>query len=368
MAMLGMDSFDHYATADLTQKWAQIASAPTHAPAVGAYGRNSTSGVRWDVSGGSSNRCGKSLYYTPKVTPSGAVCIPGFAFKHGDAGFTNLTTATGADPNGGGTTAAVILYVLQGGSTQVYFRLNTTGYIQAYRGDNTLLGTATAPLLQDTYHFLEFKITIDDTAGAIEIRKDGATVLSLTATDTKNTSSATWDQVAIGHIANLLASAMTWSYDDFRVMDGTGSQCNDFLGDRRVGATLVTGDGASTQFTPLSGSNYQNVDESSADGATTYNESSTVGHIDTFTHGAVPLAGATVDAVQLVCQGLKTDAGTVGHKGVLRISSTNYKSSELNPASSYAFLCSIWELNPASSASWTTAVVDAMEVGYEKSS
>ena len=42
MALLFMDSFDHYATADITEKW----TASTGTFAIGAYGRNSTNGLR----------------------------------------------------------------------------------------------------------------------------------------------------------------------------------------------------------------------------------------------------------------------------------------------------------------------------------
>lgn len=49
----------------------------------------------------------------------------------------------------------------------------------------------------------------------------------------------------------------------------------------------------------------------------------------------------------------------------LRISSTDYDSSNLNPTSAYTRLVTEWLTNPATSAAWTAAAVNALEPGYE---
>ena len=48
--LLYLDSFDHYATADITQRWTQLyVHTNPIAPVIGATGRRGTNGVRWSV-------------------------------------------------------------------------------------------------------------------------------------------------------------------------------------------------------------------------------------------------------------------------------------------------------------------------------
>jgi len=372
MALLFADSFDHYATADITEKYAQIAVLPSTAPTIGAFGRRSTSGMRWTVAGAGANRSGKSVYLTPETpTPSGATCIVGFAFTHGGDGFGDLGTTAGNDPNQAGASPyAVLLYIRQGSATQVYFRLNTSGQIEARLAtSNTLLGTSSVALSQGVTHYLEFKVLIHDTAGTVEVRKDGFAILTLTNQDTLATASATWDEIAFGHISSVVGHQGHWSYDDLYVADGSGADITDFMGDVRVDSLGPDGEGTTLNFTPSTGStHYTLVDEATPNDDTDYNESSTVGHIDTLTFGAVPISGATVKAVQVVCSVRRTDAGVTGHKAMTRIGGTNYAGTEYSVSSSYSFRRQVWEDSPATATAWTDTEINGAEFGYQKSS
>ncbi len=98
---------------------------------------------------------------------------------------------------------------------------------------------------------------------------------------------------------------------------GGGGELDDLLictgglpGDCRVQTDFPISN-ASVQFTPLANTNWQEVSETSMDGDTSYNSSSTVGQTDTFnfTPLSVP-AGSTIIALFVRTAAAKTDAGS----------------------------------------------------------
>ena len=78
MALLFLDSFDHYATGDLTEKWTAIGTGDV-APTIAAAGRRANS-LRW--TSGSNFQTIKSLTLTPQTGPGDATVIVGFAYKN----------------------------------------------------------------------------------------------------------------------------------------------------------------------------------------------------------------------------------------------------------------------------------------------
>lgn len=360
MALLFIDGFDHYATAEIEQKYTQITVGPTHAPTIGAYGRRSTNGMRWN--------CTNSFPSRPvrKTTvPGNATAIIGFSV-YWEGGFasigTGLSDSVTSNNNGSGTSVG-LLYLLQGGSTQLWFRVNTAGRIVAMRG-STELGTSSTGLTNLATSYVEFKALIHASAGTVDVRIDGASVLALTGIDTMETATAAWDEFAIGHVGG--PSSLIVQIDDLYVADSTGSDVNDFTGDLRIDVCQPTADGAATSFTPSSGSdNFAMVDEDAADGDSTYNESSTVNHIDSFTTEDAPTSNPII-AVAVTMQARKTDAGSSTIAGLARIGGTDYPGTDQATPSSYAFHQQIWETSPATTAEWTEAEFNAAEFGYKK--
>ncbi len=135
-------------------------------------------------------------------------------------------------------------------------------------------------------------------------------------------------------------------------------------------ATLTlrpTGAGNSTQWTPSAGSNWQNVDESSADGDTTYNSASGGGGlVDLFTTGAGVPAGAPVNSVTFTARGRHT--GAYGFIQImLRSGGTTQSVDAITKifTGSYAdYSSAALANNPITAAAWTAAEVNAMEIGY----
>jgi len=333
MANRFLDGFDHYATADLTRMWSSLVSGPT----ITANGRN----------GGSCLEMANFARGVVKNLDSQATWIIGFAFRTSalPANFANGQFVTFIDT----------------GTSHVDFRLGPAGTIQATR-HGTALGTGTAVIAVDTWTYLEFKVTISDTVGVVVTKVNGVTDLNLSSQDTRNGANASANIIQI--IANGSASA-TIRLDDLYIHDGTGGVDDDFWGDIRIVAKSVDGAGNSAQFTPSTGSNWQNVDDATPNGDTDYNESSTVNHIDSMTTAALGVTG-TVKGVNLLAYARKTDAGVGSLAPLWRISGTDYPGTGVALSTDYTYVSQLYRVSPATSSAFTTSEIDGAEIGYKR--
>ena len=137
------------------------------------------------------------------------------------------------------------------------------------------------------------------------------------------------------------------------------------MGDVRVGSLLPDGAGSSTQWTPLSGNNWENVDDTDIDGDTTYVSTSGVGNLDLYTFNDIVASGAiNIHAVQLSAGVRKTNEAESKITGlIIRPESTNYLVASGIVSTSYKYLSHIMQNNPETSSGWTVAEVNASEFG-----
>lgn len=135
-----------------------------------------------------------------------------------------------------------------------------------------------------------------------------------------------------------------------------------------------TGAGATTQFTPSTGANWQNVDEISGadDVDATYNSDSVAGHIDLFTKTALsgPAAPDQIYSVTIDITARRTSTGGTNPtmRGVVRIGGVNYFTAAItltNDTSYHVVTFAAWTLSPATGVAWTIAELDAAQFGYE---
>lgn len=368
MSLLFADGFDHYATAEITTWWTQIYGAPQNAPAITAsVGRRSTQALRFSFTNVNTRPVSISL------TPGDATCVIGFSFVWTGGSFSDARTGTALNINAfsGSQQANMLVGLLQGGSGQIYFQITTSGTISVYRlsgTTGTLLGTGSIAMNVGVTTYLEFKVLIHASAGTIDIRHDGISSLALTGQNTRGTSTASYDEVAVGHMVGVGATSRTVDIDDLYIADGTGSQWNTFKGDVRVDVRRVTANGTNRDFTPSTGSDdYAVVDETLVNGDTDYLESSTVSHkVDMVTEDAA-VSGADIHGVIVAAYARKTDAGAAGHKALVRIGSTDYVGTEVGLTSSYSFKLQVWELSPATGVAWTESEFNGAKFGAQKS-
>jgi len=336
-----MDSFDHYTgtVSDIVKKYAAASGATIRT----TEGRRSSGAM--EVGFGQS-------FTTKTFTPGDATAIVGFAYR-----------CQGSLPSG----VNPICAIRSGSTSQVTLAINASGVPEVYRGttSGTLLGTASSGIAVSTYIFIEIKVAVHASAGTVTVRLNGANVLVLTGQNTSNSGSAAWDNVQL--LENAFGPSNTY-FDDLYILDGSGaSPLNGLLGDCRVDARYATAEGASSAWTPLSGTdNALMVDETPPDDDATYNSTPTVGATDTFVVQDAPVPGAVLHAVQLVLSQKKSDTGTCAIAPVVRHSGVDYPGTAVNVGTSYVFGVTPYGLNPGTSAAWTEADVNAAEFGYTR--
>ena len=347
MALLFMDSVDHYVTADLLEKWTAKGSSPTVSAGNGRRGSSSL-------------RITDNYQYAVKVVnASGTTAILGLAFK----------------PSTLSPSQVFGIYDGVNSREHISLKLNADGSLSAYIGHSssqppannmgTVIGTTAAGLVAaGVFTYIELKVVIHDTTGTVDVRVNGASVLSLTNQDTANNSTV-WSAIWVG----TSAFSMTIDYDDIYVCDGTGSSpWNGFLGDCRVDARVPTGAGATTGWTPSAGANYACVDDAAPDDDTDYVTAATSGLTDTYVVQDAPVAGAALYGIQHCLNLKKMDAGTCTVAPIIRLSGgSDVAGADLTPSTTYAYGLQIAATQPGGAA-WTEAAFNAAEFGYRKTS
>ena len=220
MTLLFMDGFDGYATnADFVLgRWhdnTNMVISPTTRFGVGqsAQGNTGSSRLRRDF--------GVSL----------TTVIVGMAYR-----FSSPTASAGYS----------IGFLDSAGAAQLTFIQNTgTGLLEARRGTNAgpLIGTSSSWIVSNVWHFLEFKVTFNDTTGSILIRLDGVPILDLSNIDTVATGLANARAFYVNG-----ATSQQMFVDDFYICDTTGARNNDFLGDVRIETLRPSGDTTQKDF------------------------------------------------------------------------------------------------------------------------
>lgn len=255
----------------------------------------------------------------------------------------------------------ILLEFYSGSTRHVSIRSEVNGSIGVYR-DNALLGqTGPGLIVADSFAHLAVQPTIADApSGAVEVWVNGKSVLTLSGADTRNAALASFDNVRWSR-----GGSTTVTSHDIYLDDAAGA----FPGDIGIEGLAVNGAGYSAQFTPSAGANHQNVDDAAPDEDATYNESSTVGHIDSFAlanlTGLTPTTPAAILAVQHVMRARKTDAASRELRALVRHGGVNGAGASKALATGYQTLTEIFATNPSTGSAWTLAEIDAMEAGVE---
>lgn len=336
------DSFDGYAVADLPFVYD---FANSNGFAFAGLGRNGTGG--YGFNGGSAQQAKKAM--------SGSPATVGQSF-----GFLR-TTLSGVMRFAG---------FLEGGSYQVMLGDDGSNHLRVWRGQGTaVLGTGTKVINDNTYYHIEWKVTIHPSAGTIVVKVNGVVDINLSGLNTRATANSWADQASIGPDTNFgLGGGYVGHIDDYIVWDTTGAApWNDFPGDCRVQCLNPSADGASSAWTPNSGTTHFNrVNEATQDGDTTYLSDANVGDRDTWTFTDLTPTSGSVLGVAVVAVARKDDAGARSIVTVERQSGVNYDNATVHPlGTTYTYERDNMTLNPATSAQFTVAEVNAGEWGVK---
>lgn len=254
---------------------------------------------------------------------------------------------------------------LDDATEQCDLHLRTTGKLAIYRSTALLGETANAVISDNTWHYIELKITIANalSAGGISVKVDGVEVLVIDSGDSQAGTVAQCTGVKlIGHTNSQPR------YDDLYICDDAGASNNTFLGQVYVKTLSPTGIGNTNNFVGAdsdSTNNHLQVDDTSTlDDDTTYVESGSVNDIDQYSFAAMPLG--TVHGVAVVAVARNTSAGdAVPAKPSIRSAGADYLGTEFYVGFGYMARQEVFETDPATSAQWLKAGVDAANFGLK---
>jgi hypothetical protein len=234
--------------------------------------------------------------------------------------------------------------------------------LRVRRGSTTLATTSTLNLQVDTWYYIEFKVTVHNSAGAYELRVDETTELSASSIDTQASSFA---QIDLAKWIMPSSSLDHMWFDDIYILDNSGSNNNDFLGKCRVDGILPDAAGDQTDFTPSAGANYAAMDENPDDGDTTYVESDTATDQDLYNYASMPASIGGVRGVQINTLARLTDAESFDLKTLVKSGTTTDADSGQPATNDYRVLRRIVEEDPDTSALWTESGINAAQFGLE---
>src|SRR5262245_28674149 len=175
MALLFVDGFDHYTTAQITRKWTSTQGS------VATTSTNARNGV------GQCMQFSGSTTWIQKGLPTRQTVVVGVAFRL----------------NAWASTSAIIFGLATGATAQLTITLNSSLQMQIRVGTNsgTVVATSTAALTVGTWYYLEFKATVSNTTGSVELRVNGVTVATFSG-DTSNSATESVDRIVLHSDAN----------------------------------------------------------------------------------------------------------------------------------------------------------------------
>jgi hypothetical protein len=208
-----------------------------------------------------------------------------------------------------------------------------------------------------TYH-IQVYAYIHDSSGRFVVKVDGITDIDFTG-DTKYQSTDQVNQVGFGSSPSAQVGSFQGYIDNF-VLDSS-----DYPGLSYVAKVAPTGAGASAQWTPSAGSNWDCVEEVPASDAN-YVSCTAVDQVDTYACGDLPAEADLVKAVQVCARSRKEGSPTPQQINVaVRTGGANYFSADAPLSYSYWHYEKLWENNPGTSNPWSVSEVNAIEIGIK---
>lgn len=338
MALIFCDGFDHYATDDITKKWTNVTN---NCAIDNSFKRTGTGSLYVKSSSSSTNT--NEMFVLHKAFENN--------YKTLVVGFSLMMTVM--EP---GYYFSINFYDTS--IRHVSVRLTSDFVLVVYMG-STVIGTSPVFCSLGEMHYMEIKVIVDDVSGSVTIKKNESLFYELNGIDTRNGGNASCNTVALG-VRNVYSYVRLAVYIDDLYIDDA-----DFLGDIKVETLYPSGAGANTQWTPLSGENYENVCETPQDGDTSYVATDVVDGIDTYAFEDLEVSSGTVFGVQVNLMAKKDDAGYRSIAPVVRSASTDIIGDTKSINDNYMDYIQMYLVNPEDSQAWEIEDINGAEFGIK---
>jgi len=237
------------------------------------------------------------------------------------------------------------------------------GALRVYLAGVELKRSAPSVVNTKRWHWLEFKVVCNNTTGSYELKVDGTSVLFDSGVDTQS-NLAYYDQVMLSGVDR--SSSETPRFDDLFIMDSTGVDHNNFIGQRRIVAIVPDGDTATVNWTVSGGANHwELVDDLDPDDDTNYVEDTVNTNQDRWTYEALADID-NIDSLCLITDVRVTDANTYDLITVVKSGGVEYPvNAGTIIVNTYAMHDRLMLVDPDTSVAWTQGGVNAVEMGVE---
>ena len=279
-------------------------------------------------------------------------------------------------PDRDNLTTTLALIMDNTNTTQCSLSLWTTGQIAAYRGtpsDSRLLAVSDVPVIvADAWQHVEASFTIGDSDGAIEVRVNGETVLSVMNVDTQATAITTAAQVIYPCGLGSLGTSRIFGYFcDLFCWDNLTDNNNDFIGDKKVYTLWPNDDTSTSEWENYGASSpYNCINEHSQDGDNTYIAADWPGSSSVFTSDFefedLPAEVVSIAGVQTYIMSRKTDAGIATFQPSLLTTSYDTNGETHALTTEYTYYDDVFETNPDTGAAWTPEELNAAQLRIQR--
>ena len=230
--------------------------------------------------------------------------------------------------------------------------------------DGTILNNVGTGVVADVWYWVEFKVTFHDTTGTVEIRVNGQTMGSASSTDTSPSAKTTVTSVVFGGSQDGV-DIRDGTMDDLVIMDGTGSQMNDWIGDSWVQYLIPVSDSS----VGLTGSDADQVDNydlvnETIPASSDYVGGSTATDKDYYTLDGISTALTWVVHGAQLWGLVGKESGGNAYGRVIASDGTTSAGDSIGLSTDYVYTNLALPTSPDGS-TWTTSLINALEVGFE---
>lgn len=243
---------------------------------------------------------------------------------------------------------------------KLYAMLNSSRQVEIYDGTDALLATTTAALSLDTWYRIEW-VAGNGTSAAwsLDVYTDALVpVLVEGESGTGNQGATTCGSLYLGREA-ASGEAFDYFYDDVQLDTAQSPGPGKVIRMSPNAQGTTNGWGAGTNL-----SDYLEVDEISPDGNTTYvkNSAAATQDFNLQDTSTVGISGSDIRAVRVTARVIEDGANTQSLQIGLRSGGSTSLTDARNTTSSYTSLNKLVASDPADSAAWTLADLDALQV------
>jgi len=352
MALLFIDGFDHYGT-DENNLLGVYAQASGTGLVLGAPpGASARTGLR-SLAPGANSGIGDNTSLRRLVNTSGDIFGVGFALW-----LENLPSDSDA----------LRPIEVRTSDNQRLFSLaiRSDGAIRVFENDNDVLIVESESTMQPgVWNHIEAKFDLNTTSPTVAVRLNGESAIPTTALPVEAVHGP------VGNIAwdsDFQNPVVEFWIDDLYAWDGSGSQNNDWLGDRRVLTILPNGnDPAFADYTSTGGNGFDTIAEDSPDGDTSFIEFDTdVGDAGQFDLEDVPEDLSSIAGIQTYTRMKKLDSGEANVQVSLENQGSLANGIDRAITTDYAYWQDVFETNPRLGVPWTPVEFNAAKVRFTR--